>query len=89
MNEENLIQKLLKQLKERGRFNSPEEVEEYFAEALKLSYQEGVKKGLAEKEKIDETEGRTYPSESVNGLYSGMTNVKAINHNNQNNNEQL
>lgn len=32
-----------------------------------------------------ECDGEIVSSEKVNELYSGMTNVKAINHNNQNN----
>lgn len=60
MNEENLIQKLLKPLKERGRFNSPEEVEKYFTEALQVGYQEGFKDALVGIKKYSFEDDNTY-----------------------------
>lgn len=60
MNKENLLQKLLKPLKERGRFNSPEEVEKYFTEALQVSYQEGIKEALISIKKYSFEDDNTY-----------------------------
>lgn len=60
MNKKNLLQQLLKPLKERGRFSSPEEVEEYFTEALQVSYQEGFKDALVGIKKYRFKDDNTY-----------------------------